>query len=156
MGIGLERIPWLINGTASSYEEVFGSALVFLKEKVEINMNSEIWEKFGPYATLLNVDEADDIVKVWSDIAGHIGITSEVLQAALNPVRELYVLLDHTRSIFMAIYDGSLPSNVGGGSNIRNLVRRTFAILKKNGWFEKIGGIEGYLTLLDCHKTDLG
>lgn len=43
----------------------------------------------------------------------------------------------------MAIYDGSLPSNVGGGSNIRNIIRRTFSILKKNNWFDKIGGIDG-------------
>jgi len=112
-------------------------------------MNSEIWEKFGPYATMLNVDEADDINKVWDDIAKNIGITTEALQEALIPVKELYILCDHTRSIFMAIYDGSLPSNVGGGANIRNLVRRTFAILKKNQWFEKIGGIDGYLELLE-------
>lgn len=52
----------------------------------------------------------------------------------------------------MAIYDGSLPSNVGGGSNVRNIIRRSFAILKKNGWFEKIGGIDGYIELLDKHR----
>lgn len=55
----------------------------------------------------------------------------------------------------MAIYDGSLPSNVGGGSNVRNVIRRSFAILKKNGWFEKIGGIDGYIELLDKHRQDL-
>lgn len=55
----------------------------------------------------------------------------------------------------MAIYDGSLPSNVGGGSNIRNVIRRSFAILKKNDWFSKIGGIDGYIELLDKHRTDL-
>lgn len=49
----------------------------------------------------------------------------------------------------MAIYDGSLPSNVGGGSNIRNIIRRSFAILKKNKWWEGLGGIDGYIELLD-------
>lgn len=55
----------------------------------------------------------------------------------------------------MAIYDGSLPSNVGGGSNIRNIIRRSFTLLKSNGWFEKIGGIDGYIELLDTHRVDL-
>ena len=55
----------------------------------------------------------------------------------------------------MIIQDGGLPSNTGGGSNCRNALRRVFAILKKNGWWEKIGGIEGLLKLFEYHKTDL-
>lgn len=49
----------------------------------------------------------------------------------------------------MVITDGSLPSNVGGGSNLRNVLRRVFAILNKNGWWEKIGGLEGFLQLFE-------
>lgn len=54
----------------------------------------------------------------------------------------------------MVITDGSLPSNVGGGSNIRNILRRVFAILKKNDWFNKLT-IEGLLQLFQEHKKDL-
>jgi alanyl-tRNA synthetase len=57
------------------------------------------------------------------------------VKSAITPVKELYIVLDHTRSAFMIIYDGSLPSNVGGGSNVRNLLRRVFALLKKNKWY---------------------
>jgi alanyl-tRNA synthetase len=46
----------------------------------------------------------------------------------------------------MIVSDGSLPSNVGGGSNVRNILRRTFAILKKNGWWDKLK-MEGFLEL---------
>lgn len=67
----------------------------------------------------------------------------------------MYVICDHSRTAFMAIYDGSLPSNVGGGSNIRNILRNSFAILKKNDWWSKIGGIDGYLELLEMHRRDL-
>jgi len=38
----------------------------------------------------------------------------------------------------MIISDGSLPSNVGGGSNCRNIIRRAFAILKKYNWWDKL------------------
>jgi alanyl-tRNA synthetase len=38
----------------------------------------------------------------------------------------------------MTISDGSLPSNVGGGANVRNILRRVFAILKKQDWWKKL------------------
>jgi len=52
------------------------------------------------------------------------------------------------------ISDGSLPSNVGGGGNVRNILRRVLFILKKNGWWEKLG-LEGLLEIFEAHKTDL-
>lgn len=71
------------------------------------------------------------------------------------PVKDLYVVLDHTRTVLMIITDGGLPSNVGGGANCRNVLRRVFAILKKNEWWDKIGGIDGLLQLFEFHKKDL-
>jgi alanyl-tRNA synthetase len=77
------------------------------------------------------------------------------VKQAIIPVKDLYVVLDHTRTVLMIIQDGGLPSNTGGGSNCRNVLRRVFAILKKNGWWDKIGGLEGLLHLFECHKKDL-
>lgn len=54
----------------------------------------------------------------------------------------------------MIITDGSLPSNVGGGGNCRNIIRRTFALLKKYNYWE-ILKIEGFLELFEMHKKDL-
>ena len=44
---------------------------------------------------------------------------------------------------------------MGGGSNLRNIIRRIFAILKKNGWWEKIEGLKGLYELFEAHKKDL-
>lgn len=55
----------------------------------------------------------------------------------------------------MIIQDGGLPSNTGGGSNCRNILRRVFAILKKNEWWDKLGGIPGLLQLFTHHKHEL-
>ena len=57
----------------------------------------------------------------------------------------------------MTVIDGCLPSNAGGGSNIRNILRRVFAIIENNGWWEKdkLGGIEGLLEFMEQHKKDL-
>lgn len=70
-------------------------------------------------------------------------------------MKELFVILDHTRTALVIIQDGGLPSNTGGGSNCRNILRRVFAILKKNNWWDKIGGIDGLIELFEYHKMDL-
>lgn len=54
----------------------------------------------------------------------------------------------------MIIYDGALPSNVGGGGNVRNILRRVFAILHKNGWWDKLQ-LSGLLQIFEQHKIDL-
>lgn len=30
-----------------------------------------------------------------------------------------------------------------------------FAIIENNGWWDKLGGIDGFLELIECHKIDL-
>ena len=34
--------------------------------------------------------------------------------------------------------DGSLPSNTGGAANLRNVLRRVFAVLHRNKWWDKV------------------
>ena len=63
----------------------------------------------------------------------------ETIKRTICTVRDLYIILDHTRTVFITISDGSLPSNVGGGSNIRNILRRVFALLKKHNWWQVLG-----------------
>lgn len=151
MGVGLERIPWLVNGSATSYLDVFGASLEYLQSKVQVDMNTEVWQKLGPYSCLLNIDEVEDIESTWQTVSDKIGVAVEDMKKAILKVKDLYIVLDHTRTALMIINDGSLPSNVGGGSNVRNIIRRVFAILKRNGWWDSIG-LEGLLTLIDKHK----
>lgn len=154
VGIGLERVAWLINGSATSYVDTFGNALVYLKDKLEMSINNEVWEKFGPYSCQLNIDEVDNIDKTWESISKTIDIPVETVKEAIAPVKDLYIILDHTRSILMTISDGMLPGNVGGGGNVRNILRRVFSLLEKNGWWEKIG-MDGFLEIFEQHKKDL-
>ena len=60
-GIGLERIPWLINGTPTSYMDVFKHAFEYLVGVLKVDMNTEIWQKIGKYTCRLNVDEVENI-----------------------------------------------------------------------------------------------
>jgi alanyl-tRNA synthetase len=51
----------------------------------------------------------------------------------IKPMQAIYALLDHTRTLLFAITDGSLPSNVGGGYNLRVLLRRSFDFIEEYG-----------------------
>lgn len=55
----------------------------------------------------------------------------------------------------MTITDGSLPANVGGGGNVRNILRRVFSILERNGWWDKIKVDNEFLEIFQKHKEDL-
>ena len=122
-GIGLERIAWLINGTPTSYLDTFRNAFELFQQKIEIVPNHDIWSKFGPYSSQLDVDEAEDIDKTWEQIAGLIGKEVQEVKDDVSIVKDMYIVLDHTRTVLMTIQDGQLPSNVGGGSNVRNILR---------------------------------
>ena len=154
VGIGLERIPWLVNGTPTSYMDVFRNAFEWLKAKLEVDVNTEVWRKFGPLSCRLNIDEVDDIEATWRHIAELIGCPVDEVKNSISPIKDMYIVLDHTRTVLMIIEDGSLPSNVGGGSNVRNILRRVFALLKKRGWWDKLG-MDGLIELFQMHKVDL-
>jgi len=153
-GIGLERVAWLVNGSATSYMDTFRNAVNYLTKALGLEVNNEVWEKFGPFSSRLNVDEVDDIDQVWSYISKEINVDVELIKKSIAPVKDMYIILDHIRTVFMIIYDGSLPSNVGGGSNVRNILRRVFALLHKNGWWEKLK-IKGLMELIENHQKDL-
>lgn len=153
-GIGLERIAWLYNGTPTSYVDTFQNALTYLTGKLGVEIKSDIWEKFGPYSSQLNIDEVDDIEATWARISKEIGVETPALKHAITQAKDLYIILDHTRSVLMTITDGSLPANVGGGGNVRNILRRVFSILEKNDWWKKLP-MEDFLTVFQMHKKDL-
>lgn len=143
-----------MNGSPTSYADTFPIAYEYLTSKLGINMDNEIWQKLGPYSCRLDVDECEDMEKTWNQIADLIGYPLDVIKKAIEPLRDIFIILDHTRSLLMCITDGALPSNVGGGGNLRNILRRTFAIMKKNEWWTKLS-FEDYLQVFEKHKDDL-
>jgi len=160
VGIGLERIPWLINGENTSYKSTFGTAYLYLDEKFskiksESKKSQEIWEKFAPYSCLLNIDETENINQAWENISKNINIPVPVLLKEINYQKNLSIILDHTRTLLIAINDGVLPSNVGGGNNLRNCLRRVFSILNKNGLLESDSSLALISEICDLHSNEL-
>ena len=40
VGIGMERVPWMINGTPTSYNDTYKVALEYLVDKLKVDMNA--------------------------------------------------------------------------------------------------------------------
>ena len=76
------------------------------------------------------LESTSDILQVKKQIAQELSIDFEKLQKIVVPYESLYTIIDHTRTLVFAISDGSLPSNVGGGYNLRVILRRTLSLLK--------------------------
>ncbi|KAL7712647.1 Alanine--tRNA ligase [Entamoeba marina] len=156
VGIGLERIPWLINGSPSSYIDAFPSVVNHLRDVLKVDLENDVIKKFAPYSCLLDLDECENVNEEWDKIAKQCGVESrEILTKSIKPAHDLYIIADHSRTILIAIYDGALPSAVGGGSNLRNIVRRLFSILEQNNWWKTIGEMDGLMKIFDLHKKDL-
>ena len=69
VGIGLERVSWLYNGSNTSYSDTFAHALTVLQDKIKVEIDQDLWNKFGPYSCTLNIDEVEDIEKTWAELA---------------------------------------------------------------------------------------
>jgi alanyl-tRNA synthetase len=83
---------------------------------------------------LLNIDETDDIEKAWKTVAHNVGIDVEELRDFILPLSGVYSIAEHMRSLLFALADGGLPSNVGGGYNLRMLARRAMSFKNEYGW----------------------
>ncbi len=128
MGAGLERWSWLSQGTPMSYDTAFPSVMKYLYKYGGAPL--EFWSKFARYAGLLNIDGTDDS-RIWADMTSHMGIEPHSLKEEVYRMRSLYALGDHTRTLLVALHDGALPSNVGGGYNLRNILRRCWSLIEE-------------------------
>jgi len=131
MGAGLERWSWFSQGTPMSYDTVFPKVMGYLYKRSGATSkgSEELWRIFARYAGLLNINEIENAGPVWKKVASCVGVELPVLKDEVYRRRALYALADHTRTLLVAIHDGALPSNVGGGYNLRSLLRRCWSLI---------------------------
>ena len=136
MGAGLERLSWITLGSPTSYDATFGSIFKKLIDiiGIEIDSKSEFLSRYFKKLSekYSNYENDPRLLKI--NIAKELGLSYEDLEKIVLPVETLSIIADHTRTLLFAISDGSLPSNVGGGYNLRIILRRTLALLARLGW----------------------
>ncbi len=129
MGAGLERFVWLSYGTPTSYEAVFGSILDKLKGKLDFDLHEEYASSFYTTAGEMDFSEGDTLEGLYS----RLKIPEQKVQEIMK-LKDVFILLDHSRTLLFALSDGQLPSNVGGGYNLRVVLRRMLDIIKRRQW----------------------
>ncbi len=123
MGAGLERFAWITMGTPTAYDCCFGPVNQKLFEKIGIDSDSEILKKYFTEIAK-EIDHFDDLNEVRRLAVKNVKITDEQLNKMITPLEGIYLIADHLRTLIFAITDGALPSNVGGGYNLRMMLRR--------------------------------
>ena len=136
MGAGLERLSWITLGTPTSYDATFGPVIKKLSEMIGIDVESksELLSQYFKVFSEKYSNNQNDARLLRTNIAKELGISYESLEKTILPYETLSIIADHTRTLLFAISDGSLPSNVGGGYNLRIILRRTLALLARFGW----------------------
>jgi alanyl-tRNA synthetase len=110
-------------GTPTAYDCCFGPITSHLFEKIGIDSDSQILRKyFTEIAKAL--ENFDDLNDVRRHAIRQAGVTDDQLNRMITPLEGIYLIADHLRTLIFAIADGALPSNVGGGYNLRIILRR--------------------------------
>ncbi|MEM5799581.1 MAG: alanine--tRNA ligase [Candidatus Aenigmatarchaeota archaeon] len=129
MGAGLERLAWITNGTSTAYDITFEPVIKYMLKQTGLTTDWDFFQKYSRLAGSLNIEEVGDLKKARAKIAKDLGTNIDKLIEKVRPFEAMYAIADHTRALTFAISDGALPSNVGGGYNLRIILRRTFSFL---------------------------
>jgi len=130
MGAGLERFAWITMGTPTAYDCCFGPITNDLIQQAGINMDSNI---LVPYFTEIakNFERYEDLTLVRKNAIKNSGLSEEQISKIITPLEGIYLIIDHVRTLIFAISDGALPSNVGGGYNLRIMLRRIISTMNR-------------------------
>ncbi len=134
MGLGQERVAWFSQGAPTIYDAAFPAVIKKLRERTQVKPDTTLFKRFAPYATLLNLDEVEDIGAAWKNVAEKVGMPVENLRSTIEPMTAIYSIAEHARALLIAIADGALPGNVGGYYNLRVIFRRAQGFIERHNW----------------------
>ena len=131
VGWGHGRLVWASQGTPTAYEGIFGTVLEKMNQEVKIDVDPSILNAYAQMSAIMDIGTQTGLEQSWITIAKEIGIEPQVLRKMIQPLQGLASIADHTRTLTFAIADGAIPSNVGGGYNLRVVLRRALAFHEK-------------------------
>ncbi len=130
MGAGLERFAWITMGTPTAYDCCFGPITSNLIEQTGIDTNSELLVRYFTEIAK-NFERFNDLSEVRKNAIKSAGLSNEQIDKIITPLEGIYLIIDHIRTLIFAISDGALPSNVGGGYNLRMMLRRIISTMDR-------------------------
>ncbi|MEQ9715553.1 MAG: alanine--tRNA ligase [Candidatus Asgardarchaeia archaeon] len=141
VGWGHERLVWISNGTPTSYECVFGPVMEKLIKHGNVDIDWDLFSRYAKLAGSLDVTEIKNISSTWEKIAKQLSVDVDYLKSTVAPMQALYAIGDHVRTLVFALTDGAIPSNVGGGYNLRVVLRRALSFLDKYNFDFTLGDV---------------
>lgn len=130
MGAGLERFAWITMGTPTAYDCCFGPITQKLLQRAGIDSDSKILTKYFTEIAK-SLEKYHDLSQVRKAAIKASELSEEDLNRIITPLEGIYLIADHLRTLIFAISDGALPSNVGGGYNLRMILRRIMATMDR-------------------------
>ena len=130
MGAGLERFAWITKGTPTAYDCCFGPINNHMLQKIGIDSDSQLLKNYFTEIAkgLENFEDLNDVRK---HAIKKTQLNDEQIRRIIAPLEGMYLIADHLRTLIFAIADGALPSNVGGGYNLRMILRRVIATINR-------------------------
>jgi len=132
MGAGLERFAWITMGTPTAYDCCFGPITEKLIDKVGIDIEPDLLSQYF-IEIAKNQEKYPNILEVKNHAIANLGLDQQKVLQGINPLEGIYLISDHIRTLIFAISDGALPSNVGGGYNLRIVLRRIIGTMQRLG-----------------------
>jgi len=77
------------------------------------------------------LEQFSDLSEVRKHAIKSAGLSDEQINKIITPLEGVYLIVDHIRTLIFAISDGALPSNVGGGYNLRMMLRRIISTMNR-------------------------
>ncbi len=134
-GYGLERFTWLVNGTPSAFDVIYGDLIdKFCKVTGVEKPPVDVMVKAAKYSALMRkVEVGKNLDELRAVVARRIGVDVNELKRLLEPIEAVYALADHTKCLAFMLADGLVPSNMGEGYLGRLVLRRALRYLIRLG-----------------------
>jgi alanyl-tRNA synthetase len=141
MGSGLNRWAWLSTGTPTCYDTEWSTVLRKMNELCNVEVDRDLFLKYSRLAGSMNADEFRSLSAQRESIAAKLGVEPKKLEEQLAPKEALYSIADHAQTLLFGVADGMLPSNSGGGYNLRILFRRAMSYIDHHRFPLKIDDV---------------
>ncbi len=125
------RLLWFYTGYDSAFQAVFKKSIAKMANETGIDFDSELFGRFSRFAGGLNSDEVKNLKQEMQRILKETKISEKDYITKIKPIQAMYAVADHVRTLLFALSDGALPSNLGGGYNLRMILRRSLDFINE-------------------------